>query len=106
MSTAAATPFATHSTRMWVDATRQITVDWRVIEYWILNVPKEWSVFGLCRLWQVTQVSRGQQLCVQPLSDTYEIVARGETIEAAAQALMSAAWTQCTEGKPPTGTEH
>jgi hypothetical protein len=89
-----------------VDAQRQIIVDWRVIEYWILKVPPLWNLRGMARMWSVIRQSGSTQALITPISETYEIVTTGETIEGAARTLMSAAWEQCIEGKPPTGTEH
>lgn len=89
------------STRIRVDGTRQITVDWRVVEY---SQPY-WSVRGLARMWQITRHSKTHSTAT-PLTDTFDIVTTGETIEGAARTLMLTAWTQCIEGKPPTDTEH
>lgn len=96
---------ATHSTRLWVDSQRQIVVDWRIIEYWVHKSPPLWNVRGMARMWSVIK-QPGEKAIVTPISETYEIITTGDTIEGAARALMSCAWTQCVDGKPPTDTEH
>lgn len=97
---------ATHSTRMWVDGQRQIIVDWRIIEYWAHHAPPLWNIRGLARMWHVKKQPGTTQSIATAITDTFEIVTTGETIEAAARTLMAAAWTQCREGKPTTDTEH
>lgn len=94
----------THTTRMAVDATRHITVDWTVIEYRMTQAA--WLVSGIVRLWESTRLHSGVNLASKAISDPTEIVTSASTLDGALTELMRAAWTQCLQGRTAHDTEH
>lgn len=99
------------TTRIAVDPLRHITVDWEITDFVPGSVghglpdPDTWIVTGRCRMWRsmrlrTREAHRGVvTVAKQPLSDEFEIMVSGETIEAALAQLMTDARAQCTEAE-------
>lgn len=84
-----------NTTRVDVGPDRHIVVDWRLKSFDL--AAGQWRATGQARLWETTLLRSGIEVSIRPLTEPVELETSGETMEAAARALIVAAHERLTQ---------